>query len=47
MLQDPNVERYIEEAVEPLKKEIQLMKLQIEALNQALRQTAVNVAQLI
>lgn len=41
MLQDPNVERYIEEATEPLKKEIQLMKLQIEALNQALRQPAV------
>ena len=41
MLQDPNVERYIEEAVEPLKKEIQLMKLQIEGLNQALQQPAV------
>ena len=41
MLQDPNVERYIEEAVDPLKKEIQLIKLQIEALNQALRQPAV------
>jgi acetolactate synthase small subunit len=37
MLQDPNVERYIEIAVNPLKKEIEQMKAQIEALNQALR----------
>jgi prefoldin subunit 5 len=37
MLQDPNVERYIEIAVKPLKKEIEQMKVQIEALNQALR----------
>jgi acetolactate synthase small subunit len=37
MLQDPNVERYIEIAVKPLKKEIEQMKAQIEALNQALR----------
>lgn len=35
MLQDPNVERYIEIAVKPLKKEIEQMKAQIEALNQA------------
>jgi acetolactate synthase small subunit len=37
MLQDPNVERYIEIVVNPLKKEIEQMKAQIEALNQALR----------
>jgi prefoldin subunit 5 len=37
MLQDPNVERYIEIAVKPLKKEIEKMKAQIEALNKALR----------
>jgi prefoldin subunit 5 len=37
MLQDPNVERYIEIAVKPLKKEIEQMKAQIEALSQALR----------
>jgi acetolactate synthase small subunit len=37
MLQDPNVERYIQIAVKPLKKEIEQMKAQIEALNQALR----------
>ena len=37
MLQDPNIERYIEIAVKPLKKEIEQMKAQIEALNQALR----------
>ena len=37
MLQDPNVERYIANAVKPLKKEIEQMKAQIEALNQALR----------
>lgn len=36
MLQDPNVERYIEIAVVPLKKQIERMKAQIEALNQAL-----------
>ena len=37
MLQDPNVERYVANAVKPLKKEIKQMKAQIEALNQALR----------
>jgi hypothetical protein len=37
MLQDPNVERYVANAVKPLKKEIEQMKAQIEALNQALR----------
>ena len=37
MLQDANVERYVEIAVNPLKKEIEQMKAQIEALNQALR----------
>ena len=36
MLQDPNVERYVANAVKPLKKEIEQMKAQIEALNQAL-----------
>ena len=37
MLQDPTVERYVANAVKPLKKEIKQMKAQIEALNQALR----------
>lgn len=37
MLEDPNIERYIENAVKPLKKEIEKMKAQIEVLNQALR----------
>ena len=37
MLQDPNVERYVANAVKPLKKEMKQMKAQIEALNQALR----------
>lgn len=37
MLQDPNVERYVKNAIKPLKKEIEQMKAQIEALNQALR----------
>lgn len=37
MLQDPNVERYVENAINPLKKEIQKLKLQIEKLNKALR----------
>lgn len=37
MLQDPNVERYVANAVKPLKKKIKQMKAQIEALNQALR----------
>ena len=37
MLQDPNVERYVANAVKPFKKEIKQMKAQIEALNQALR----------
>jgi hypothetical protein len=41
MLQDPNVERYIEIAVKPLKKEIEQMKAQIEELNPHLRQTDV------
>ena len=44
MLQDPNVERYIEIAVKPLKKEIEQMKAQIEVLNQALRIHDVNVS---
>lgn len=37
MLQDQNVERYIENATKPLKKEITKLKLQIEELNKALR----------
>lgn len=37
MLQDPNVERYVENAIKPLKKEIAKLKLQIEELNKALR----------
>ena len=37
MLQDPNVERYVANAVKPLKKEIEQMKAKIEALYQALR----------
>lgn len=37
MLQDPNVERYLANAVKPLKKEIKQMKAQIETLNKALR----------
>lgn len=34
-MQDPNVNIYIEEAVEPLKKEIQLMKFRIEKIEGA------------
>ena len=37
MLQDPNVERYVENAIKPLKKEIAKLKVQIEELNKALR----------
>ena len=37
MLQDPNVERYVENAIKPLVKEIAKLKLQIEELNKALR----------
>lgn len=37
MLQDLNVERYVENAIKPLKKEIAKLKLQIEELNKALR----------
>ena len=37
MLQDPNVERYVENAIKPLKKEISKLKVQIEELNKALR----------
>ena len=37
MLQDPNVERYVENAIKPLKKEIAKLKDQIEELNKALR----------
>ena len=37
MLQDPNVERYVENAIKPLKKEIEKLKLQIEELNKASR----------
>lgn len=37
MLQDPNVEWYVANAVKPLQKEIEQMKAQIEALTQALR----------
>lgn len=37
MLQDPNTERYVENAIKPLKKEIAKLKLQIEELNKALR----------
>ena len=36
MLQDPNVERYVENAIKPLKKEIAKLKVQIEELNKAL-----------
>ena len=39
---DPNVERYIEIAVEPLKKEINKMKTQIETIN-----TRLNVPDLL
>ena len=38
MLQDPNVERYVEIAIKPLVKEIAKLKLQIEELNKALRE---------
>ena len=37
MLQDPDVERYVENAIKPLVKEIAKLKLQIEELNKALR----------
>ena len=37
MLQDSNVERYVENAIKPLVKEIAKLKLQIEELNKALR----------
>jgi len=37
MLQDSNVERYVENAIKPLKKEIAKLKLQIKELNKALR----------
>ena len=42
MLQDPNVERYVENAIKPLKKEIAKLKVQIEELNKALRIHDVN-----
>lgn len=47
MLQDPNVERYIESQINPLRKEIEKLKLrkeieklklQIEEINRTLRQ---------
>lgn len=44
MLQDLNVERYVENAIKPLKKEIAKLKLQIEELNKALRIHDVSVA---
>lgn len=37
MLQDLNVELYVENAIKPLKKEIAKLKVQIEELNKALR----------
>lgn len=42
MLQDTNVERYVENAIKPLKKEIAKLKVQIEELNKALQQTDVS-----
>lgn len=38
MLQDPNVEMYVESQIQPLKKEIEKLKLQIEEINRTLRQ---------
>jgi hypothetical protein len=35
MLLDPNVERYVKEAIKPLKKEIKILKQQIKILQQA------------
>ncbi|MFO0477627.1 MAG: hypothetical protein ACK50L_02435 [Bacteroidota bacterium] len=37
MLQDPNVERYVQEAIKPLIKEIEKQGKLIEILNEALR----------
>lgn len=35
MLQDPNVERYVENAIKPLQKQITKMKAEIKALKEA------------
>lgn len=43
MLQDPNVERYVENAIKPLVKEIAKLKLQIEELNKAYAYTMLAV----
>jgi len=34
MLQDPNVERYVADAIKPLQKQIKELKAEIEALKQ-------------
>lgn len=41
MLQDPNVERYVEQAMKPLLKQIKELKAEVELLKQALRKTDV------
>ncbi len=42
MLQDPNVERYVEQAMKPVLKQIKELKAEVEELKKALRKTDVS-----
>ena len=42
MLQDPNVERYVEQAMKPVLKQIKELKAEVELLKKALRKTDVS-----
>ena len=42
MLQDPNVERYVEQAMKPVLKQINELKAEVEELKKALHKTDVS-----